>query len=39
MPCPFLKMCPGLDSNQHGLAATDPSSQRVYQFRHQGLLK
>ena len=28
--------CPGLDLNQHGLAATGPSSQRVYQFRHLG---
>ena len=28
--------CPGLDSNQHSLSATRPSSVRVYQFHHLG---
>ena len=30
---PFV-WCGGLESNQHSLAATSPSSWRVYQFRH-----
>lgn len=29
--------CPGLDSNQHSLSATRPSSVRVYQFHHLGI--
>jgi hypothetical protein len=29
--------CPGLDSNQHSLSGTSPSSWRVCQFRHLGL--
>ena len=33
----FLHLkCPGLDSNQHSLSATRPSSVRVYQFHHLG---
>ena len=28
--------CPEEDSNLHGLAATSPSSWRVYQFHHLG---
>ena len=28
--------CPGLDSNQHGIAPTTPSRWRVYQFHHLG---
>lgn len=30
-------LCPGLDSNQHSLSATRPSSVRVYQFHHLGI--
>ena len=32
----FITKCPGLDSNQHSLSATRPSSVRVYQFHHLG---
>ena len=28
--------CPEQESNLHGLAATGPWNQRVYQFRHLG---
>jgi hypothetical protein len=31
-----ITKCPGLDSNQHSLSATRPSSVRVYQFHHLG---
>ena len=38
-PFGFLAfMCPGLDSNQHTLASTSPSSWRVYQFHHLGMI-
>ena len=32
----LVTTCPGLDSNQHSLSATRPSSVRVYQFHHLG---
>src|SRR5262249_1888434 len=31
-----LSWCPGLDSNQHPIAGTRPSTWRVYQFHHLG---
>ena len=31
--------CPGQDSNLHVLANTSPSSWRVYQFRHLGIVR
>jgi len=30
--------CPGEDSNFHGIAPTRPSSVRVYQFHHLGIV-
>ena len=33
----LVAWCPGLDSNQHSLSATRPSSVRVYQFHHLGI--
>ncbi len=34
----FFFVCPGQDSNLHTLASTSPSSWRVYQFHHLGVV-